>query len=122
MKALTKILLADRSRNMREFLQRELEADRYQVQTAGDGREIMMMINTMESPDLLIMDIDLPLVDGLEILEKVHNRIPPLPVVIYSLFTELLDHPAVAFAEAFVEKSEDLEQLKRAITEVLQRS
>ena len=106
---------------MREFVRRELEAEGYHVRTASDGPETRSMVTSAACSDLLIMDIDLPLVEGLDILGRVQNRIPVLPVVVHSLFVELMNHPSVACAEAFVEKSEDLEQLKKTVADVLQR-
>lgn len=54
-----------------------------QVRTAGDGLETMVMV-AKQPPDLLILDVDMPSVEGLTVAEKLIEdpRIPPLPVII----------------------------------------
>ncbi len=113
------ILLADRSSSVREYLKRTLEALGYRVITAGNGGETMTMLNGPACPRLLIMDLDLPLAHGIVTLQKAHNRIPALPVLVYSSFTELRDHPAVACAEAFLEKGEDPSELAELVEKLL---
>jgi len=118
---MAKIIIADRNKNVCALLQRELESAGYQVTIAGNGKDILKVINSENSQDLLIMDIDLPLGEGLEVLQRVHGRIPHLPVVIHSLLTEMLNHPAVADAETFIEKNEDLTKLWQAVTDVIHK-
>lgn len=115
------ILVADRNKNVREFLRRELGADGYQVQTAKDGREVLDLVNG-EGPDLLILDLEIPFIDGLSILQKLKARPRALPVVIYSFLTEQTDHPAMQYAEAFVEKGGDLDRLKSVVVKVLEKA
>ena len=50
------IMIADRNRNVRELLRRELESEGYQVRLAKDGRQVLRSINSDEPPDLLILD------------------------------------------------------------------
>ena len=61
------ILIADRSHNIREFLKRELEAEGYLIKLANNGPEVLRMM-VAEPPDLLILDLDMTYLDGLEIL------------------------------------------------------
>jgi CheY-like chemotaxis protein len=115
-----KILIADRNRHVREFLRREFREAGYRVQAAKDGREILLMIDVSEPPDLLILDLEIPLVDGLEILDLLHGRMPPLPVVVHAFLSEHVNQPALEKASALVEKKGDPDCLKRAVREVLQ--
>jgi len=113
------ILIADRNRHVREFLRRELMAEGYRVQVAKDGREVMMIIEGSDPPDLLILDLDAPYVGGSMILERLRIRNPPLPVVVHAFptdYTGSLSEPRVA---AFVEKSGDTDRLKAVVTDVL---
>jgi DNA-binding NtrC family response regulator len=116
-----KILLADRNHNIRELLRREFEAGGYQVETAGDGREVLMMIRSDESPALLVLDLDLPMVYELNLLEKIQDHTPPLPVIIHYSHRELSEHPDDFTADAFIEKDGSIDQLKNAVDEVIQR-
>jgi CheY-like chemotaxis protein len=116
------ILIADRNRNVLELLRREFESEGYQVRLARDGRRVLRIINSDESPDLLILDLEMPYVGGLEILERLKDRESPLPVVIHTFFSEALNNPAVNKASALVEKTgNNIDDLRRVVGEVLQK-
>jgi DNA-binding response OmpR family regulator len=116
------ILVADRNPHVRAFLGRELAAEGYEVMTAKDGRDLLRMLSSSESPHLLVLDLELPDVSGLQILMELQDRKPLLPVVIHTFRTEYADHPALKKAAAFVEKTGDhIESFKAVIGGVLQR-
>ena len=64
-----KILIADDHDDNRELLQLLLRSARYDVQEARDGRECLEMA-TREVPDLIIMDLSMPVMDGWEVFQK----------------------------------------------------
>ena len=114
------ILVADRNPHIREFLRRELISAGYRVQLAKDGREVLRMTRVDDSPDLLILDLEIPHVNGLQILEQLQDRGPMLPVVIHTFLTEYANHPAVQKAAAFVEKTgNNIDKLKAVIVGAL---
>jgi DNA-binding response OmpR family regulator len=115
------ILIADRNRHVRELLRRELTAEGYRVQTAKDGREVLVAVDGDSPPDLLVLDLDLPYVEGLNIMERLQNRTPPLPVVVHTFLTENTGELIAEQSAAFVEKSGDTDILKAAIEDMLQR-
>ena len=121
MRAPYKILIGDRNGHVRDFLKRELAAEGYQVKLAGDGREVLASIASDNPPDLLIMDLLLPFVDGLLILEKLKKCACHVPVVIYTSLTEYQDNPIVKNADAFIEKDGQIECLKTAVLEILNK-
>ena len=103
---------------MRDFLKRELAADGYNVNLAKDGREILAIIDSEKPPDVLVMDLLMPFIDGLMILEKLEDRGQHLPVVIYTSLIEYEDNPIVKKADAFIEKDGQIDRLKTAIQEI----
>lgn len=114
------ILIADRNPHVRKFLQRELAADGFQVLMAKDGREVLRLLDEDKQPDLLVLDLEIPHVSGLDILKKLQDRKPPVPVVVHTFLTEFANHPVVQQAAAFVEKTGDnIDNLKAVILEVL---
>jgi DNA-binding response OmpR family regulator len=115
------ILVADRNRHVGELLQRELQAEGYRVRVARDGREVLTLVNVESSPDLLILDLEIPYVGGLAILEQLRHKHPRLPVVIHTLLTEYETHPDISAAAAFLEKGGDTERLKAVVRAVLNR-
>jgi len=112
-----KILIADRNRHVREFLRRELQAEGYQVEVARDGRDVLNILHGHNSPDLLILDLELPYVTELKVLELLHEQLPSLPVVIHSFPPESERH--LPEAAVFLEKKEDTDLLKEVVAELL---
>ena len=114
------ILIADRNRHVREFLRRELISEGYRVQVAKDDREVWTAI-TREPPDLLILDLEIPYGGGLNILVRLQEHEPPLPVVIHTFLTEYANHAAVEGRALFVEKRGNTDCLKEAVLDMLQK-
>jgi DNA-binding NtrC family response regulator len=114
-----KILIADRNRHVRDFLRRELTAEGYLVEVARDGREVMAKIDGDQPPHLLILDLEIPYLDEQELWCRLEACRPPLPVVVHSFLPEFPTHLAVPQAAAFLEKTEDTEQLKTVVAEVI---
>ncbi|MBI4642362.1 MAG: response regulator [Deltaproteobacteria bacterium] len=120
MNAPGRILIADRNRHVREFLRRELMIEGYQVEVARDGREVLEMIHGRTPPDLLILDLELPYVTELKVLELLQEKLPSLPVIIHSFLPESESHlPETA---KFLEKREDTDLLKEVVAELLGKS
>jgi DNA-binding response OmpR family regulator len=116
------ILIADRNPHVREFLRRELMAEGYRVQVARNGREVLRMTDVDDPPELLILDLDMPYVSGLTILEELENRKSPLPVMIHTFRMEYENHPAVQRAAGFWEKRGDnIDGFKATVTQVLRK-
>lgn len=72
-------------------------------------------------PDIIIMDIRMPEVDGLEILCRVREEMPSTKVVIFSgtIDDEALRAAMVFEADAFIEKAYGLDELRRGLEYVL---
>jgi DNA-binding response OmpR family regulator len=68
----TKILIVDDDANIRELLRVNLSAAGYRIRTADNGAEAMGMISR-EPPDLLILDIMMPEMDGWEVCKAVKD-------------------------------------------------
>ncbi len=116
-----KILIADRNRHVREFLRRELTAEGYQVEVARDGREVLVWLGGEAPPDLLILDLEVPYVVELEVLTRLRERRPPLPVVIHTFLPESSHHMLMPPEAAFLEKG-NTEHLKAVVAEVIQKN
>ena len=114
------ILIADRNPHVRQYLRREMISDGYRVRLAKNGQEVLKTLSDREPPDLLILDLDLPDVTDLTILQQVRESHPSLPVVVHTLSSEHLNHPAMLSVNAFVEKDgASIEGLKRAVMDAL---
>jgi CheY-like chemotaxis protein len=79
---MTKILIAEDNAVNRELLRELLEMRGYTVVEACDGEEALRMIEQTQ-PDLLLLDIGMPVLDGFAVVRKIREnpRLAPLPVV-----------------------------------------
>ena len=111
------ILLADDSKNIRDFCRAALEDDGYRVVLACDGLDAIRAF-VEETADLAILDISMPRMTGLEALERLSRFAPQVPVILFTAHEEdcVQDRRAL-LATACVRKSEDLSELKRAIAD-----
>jgi CheY-like chemotaxis protein len=116
-----RILITDRNRHVREFLEREFRDAGYQTQVAKDGQEVLALMEAEKPPDLLILDLEMPHGDGLEILQRLQTRLPPLPVVIHAFLAEHSDQAALDKVAALVEKEGDTNCLRTTVMEVLRK-
>jgi len=115
------LLIADRNRNIREFLQRELITDGYRVLLACDGRQVLKIIEN-ETPDLLIIDLDIPYADELRVFERLQDAHQVIPVLVHTLPSGKTINAFIQRASGFVEKDgNNITNLKDTITQVLRK-
>jgi DNA-binding NtrC family response regulator len=77
------VLIVDDEKNIQLTLSRALDLEGYTVVTAGGGREALDKIAALPV-DVVVMDVRMPDLDGLSVLEKARQTRPDLPVVIMS--------------------------------------
>ena len=75
-----RILVVEDEKKVASFLKKGLEEERYAVDCAFDGEEALFMADANEY-DLMILDIMLPKVDGLDVLKQVRDKGATLPVL-----------------------------------------
>jgi DNA-binding NtrC family response regulator len=83
-----KILVVDDEPASRQFLTFLLQENDYQVQSSRNGVEALIRLESA-MPDLIITDLQMPVMDGLELLEHARQRWPELPVVLISVVEEI---------------------------------
>jgi len=77
-----RILMVDDDPSIRKFVQANLQARGYDVLTAGDGEEAIRMAENGK-PDLIILDIIMPEMDGFEVCRRIRN-LSSLPIIMLS--------------------------------------
>lgn len=70
-----KILIADDEREIVEFMRDALEDEGYDVRIAYDGEQVLDQLNDHEQLDLIILDIMMPHLDGLEVCQVIRDRV-----------------------------------------------
>ena len=78
-----RFLVVEDEQRIADFLKRGLESAGYAVDTAHDGKSALDMVHATDY-DLIILDMMLPDMDGLRVLERVRNRKTSPPVLILS--------------------------------------
>ena len=117
------ILIADRNRNVREFLKREMASENYNVRLAKNCEEVLEMLNKEKMIDLLILDLDLPDSNEVRLLKDLQQQFPTLPIVVHTFVSEYATHPVVLSTSTFVEKKgSSVEGLKKIVSDLLLKS
>lgn len=113
------VLFVDDSRNIREFCRRELEKEGYRVRPVSTGEEALEICRA-EPPDIVIMDVRMQGMDGIETAGRIAAEGLGVPVVFYTAFRERVAQDLRSWAGAeCVEKSEALSELKAVIARML---
>ena len=87
---MTKILVVEDQPDLAELLARNFVLEGFEVRTAGDGREVVPLVRSWR-PDLVILDLMLPGMDGFEVLRGLRAEHQRLPVIILSARGEETD-------------------------------
>jgi excisionase family DNA binding protein len=79
------VLIVDDDERMREYVRVNLEMEGYTVREAGDGEEGLQVLEE-STPDLVLLDVMMPGVDGWEMLRRVQERhgVGTIPVIMFS--------------------------------------
>jgi DNA-binding NtrC family response regulator len=83
-----KILLVDDEPGMLRYIRTLLEVEEYKVETATTGEEALLAIEKGLVPDLVLLDVLMPGIDGLETLEKLRQARPNIKVVMLSCVSD----------------------------------
>jgi len=113
-----KILVVDDDINQGLLYEQELVDEGYAVDVANSGEKALEMV-TEHPYDLVILDIGMPYMDGLETLGKMLSMDNRLPVILNTAYPSYKDNFMSWAADAYVVKSSDLTELKEKIRESL---
>jgi DNA-binding response OmpR family regulator len=113
------ILVVDDEEPIRQLLQEELTEAGYKVLTADNARDALDLVQK-EALDLVILDIRMPGMDGLEALPRILGLKEGLPVILHTAYSQYQESFMSWAADAYVVKSMDLVELKAKVKELLQ--
>ena len=80
-----KILIVDDDPQLRQSFEKLLTEDGHHVKTASSGEAALALVKA-ETPDLVILDVRLPGMDGLEAFRAIHEMEPKLPVIVMTAY------------------------------------
>ena len=121
--SLVRILVAEDETSLNDLLQDALRMNGYETISAKHGLEALRLIRE-EKPDLVILDINMPQLDGFGVIKKLRNENNNVPVIVLTA-RDQKDDKSIGFglgADDFVTKPFGLEELLMRVTAVLRRS
>ena len=115
---MTTILHVEDDKNQRLLYEQELMHEGYEVVTASNGKEALEKVQE-NLPDIVIMDINMPKMDGIEAMGRILGKNKEIPVIINTAYSNYKDSFMSWAADAYIVKTSDLSELKEKIKEVL---
>ncbi len=116
-----KILIVEDDEGVARLLEEELADDGYLVKRAVNGREALSACASF-GPDLITLDLKMPVMDGIEFLDAYRSENHRTPIVICTAYPEFKQDFKTWASDAYIVKSGDTHQLKAAIRELLART
>src|SRR4030043_2223373 len=115
-----KILVVEDEEGLRLLYEEELTAEGYDVLTARNGREAIQQLE-QGKPDLIVLDIVMPVMVGLETLGRIVGKERKIPVILNTSYPGYREDFMSWAADAYVTKSADLTELKGKIRGLLEK-
>ncbi len=115
-----KILVVEDEEGLRLLYEEELESEGYEVLTARNGKEAIQQLE-QGRPDLIILDIVMPVMDGMEALGRIVGKDRKIPIILNSSYPGYRQDFMSWAADAYVTKSTDLGELKDKIRKLLEK-
>ncbi len=115
---MTTILLVEDDKNQRLLYEQELQQEGYGIITATDGKDALEKVQE-QLPDIVVMDINMPRMDGIEAMGRILCKNKKVPIIINTAYSNYKDSFMSWAADAYIVKSSDLSELKDKIKEVL---
>ena len=120
---MAKILIVDDDKSIRRTLRDILEFEKYEVDEASDGMECLVKLKT-NTYDVMVLDIKMPKMDGMEALERIQILAPDTPVVMISGHANI-DTAVEAVKKGafdFISKPPDLNRLLITLRNAMDKS
>ena len=116
---MTTILVVEDDPNQCLLYANAIRSAGYNVITAHDGREALEVVEKAR-PDLVVMDVSMPGIDGIEAISRMLAKDHKLPIILNTAYATYRESFRSWSADAYVVKSSDLTELMSTIKKVLE--
>ncbi len=118
----SRILVVDDEPSARSGLEKLLQLEGFEVDLASDGAQALERLHE-RAPDVVVTDLKMPTMDGLELLEKARAAFPELPVIVVTAFGDVSTAVEAMRrgAEHYLVKPIDFDELEVAIARAIER-
>ncbi len=113
-----RILLVDDDAGIQLLYREEFEEEGFEVVSAVNGEEALELFEA-QSPDLVILDINMPGMNGIEVLRRMKEINAELPVILCSAYPEYKQDFGSWASEEYIVKSANMDGLKNAVRRYL---
>ncbi|MBI5892168.1 MAG: response regulator [Deltaproteobacteria bacterium] len=113
-----KILVVDDEEGIRLLYKEELEEEGLDVHIAASGEEALKKLEK-DKYSLIVLDIKMPGIDGIEVLRRIKEKWKSLPVILCTAYHHYKQDFGTWASDAYVVKSSDLKELKDTIKGIL---
>lgn len=119
---MSNILIVDDEQSYRQLLSLVFEGDGHNIRTASNGSEALDLLQ-VEPSNIIISDVKMPDMDGIEMLRSVRETLPDVGVVLMTAFASV-ETAREAFklgADDFIQKPFDVEELRLIVKKTLEK-
>jgi two-component system, NarL family, nitrate/nitrite response regulator NarL len=113
-----RIFIVDDSKIVRQLVRNHLEARLEQIvcAEAADGMEAIQRVGEVE-PDLIVLDLSMPIMNGLEAAAILHDKLPKVPIILFTLHKDIVSEKRAQAigVRAVVSKMDQIDVLVEAI-------
>lgn len=115
------VLIVEDNKNQVMLYEEEFRREGYNVMLARNGEEAIEKTEE-QIPDIMITEITIPIMDGIESISKKLVKHSKIPVIINTAYDNYKDNFMTRSADAYLVKSSDLSELKNKAKELLVRN
>lgn len=115
-----RVLIVEDDESQRLLYSEELKEEGYEPILAKNGKEAIRILKDFK-PDLVVLDIVMPVMDGMEALGRIIGKHKDIPIILYSSYPHYREDFMSWAADAYLIKSSDLTELKKTIKNLLEK-
>jgi CheY-like chemotaxis protein len=115
-----RILIADDYQAIREIVRSFLERRGFDVSEAADGGEAIRKMESVK-PDLVVLDLAMPQMNGVEVASVMHQRLPRVPIVALTMYEQFFAPmlASIVGVSAVVSKANGMDKLVECVESLL---